>query len=190
MSPRQSNEGAAEQGGGRSSSRPGRSRGRKRSGKGRCVCQPRTSTRPCCRTPTAPSSGSRPVTRPTSWAAASGPPHRSGPEGLRRGHQCASPEIRRLFRNCRSWEAVQAGLFYGDHIIETAPQGCSRRAAIDDDDLLIVDDNEYGTAQSDAAGDFTVNALFLDPAATRSLTTSGSADLERRSSDHRGPGVR
>ena len=95
-------------------------------------------------------------------------------------------EIRRLFRNCRiiGRRFKLAHIFYGDHIIETATfRAAPGEQPTDDDDLLIVDDNEYGTAQSDAKRrDFTVNALFLDPSSHEILDhVGGLADLERRS---------
>ncbi|MFT6110043.1 MAG: poly(A) polymerase [Planctomycetota bacterium] len=95
-------------------------------------------------------------------------------------------EVRRIFRNCRiiGRRFKLAHVFYGDHIIETAtfraaPQDEPQK---DDDDLLIVDDNEYGTAESDARRrDFTVNALFLDPTTHEILDhVGGLKDLEAR----------
>jgi poly(A) polymerase len=74
-------------------------------------------------------------------------------------------QIRRLFRNARiiGRRFKLAHIFYGDHILETA----TFRAApsLDDaGDLLITDDNDFGTAAEDARRrDFTINALFLDP---------------------------
>jgi len=74
-------------------------------------------------------------------------------------------QIRRLFRNARiiGRRFKLAHIFYGDHILETA----TFRAApqLDDaGDLLITDDNDFGTAGEDALRrDFTINALFLDP---------------------------
>lgn len=94
-------------------------------------------------------------------------------------------EIRRLFRNCRiiGRRFKLAHVFYGDHIIETATfRAEPRDQPGDDDELLIVDDNEYGTAESDARRrDFTVNALFLDPT-THEIHdfVDGLADLEQR----------
>lgn len=94
-------------------------------------------------------------------------------------------EVRRIFRNCRiiGRRFKLAHVFYGDHIIETAT---FRAAPQDEDqgegDLLIVDDNEYGTAESDARRrDFTVNALFLDPTTHEILDhVGGMEDLEKR----------
>lgn len=74
-------------------------------------------------------------------------------------------EIRRLFRNGRiigrRFKLVH--IHYGQHIIETST---FRREPdeSDEEDLLIREDNEFGTAEEDARRrDFTVNALFLDP---------------------------
>lgn len=71
-------------------------------------------------------------------------------------------EVRRLFRNCRiiGRRFKLAHIFYGDNIIETATfRARPREQPGDDEELLIVDDNEYGSAESDAERrDFTVNA--------------------------------
>jgi len=55
-------------------------------------------------------------------------------------------------------------------------------AASDDDDLLIVEDNEFGTAGEDARRrDFTVNGLFLDPSDHTILDyVDGLRDLDDR----------
>ncbi len=71
---------------------------------------------------------------------------------------------------------------YGTHIVETAT---FRRAPSElkdsGEDLLITEDNEFGTAAEDAVRrDFTINALFLDPARHEILDyVGGLADLER-----------
>ena len=94
-------------------------------------------------------------------------------------------EVRRLFRNCRiiGRRFKLAHIFYGDHIIETATfRAAPGEQPGDDEELLIVDDNEYGTAESDAKRrDFTVNALFLDPT-THEIHdfVKGMDDLEGR----------
>lgn len=95
-------------------------------------------------------------------------------------------EVRRIFRNCRiiGRRFKLAHVFYGDHIIETATFRADPRdgQSDDEDDLLITDDNEYGTAESDARRrDFTVNALFLDPV-THEIHdfVEGLSDLESR----------
>ncbi len=74
-------------------------------------------------------------------------------------------QIRRLFRNARiiGRRFKLAHIYYGDHILETAT---FRRQpeATDDDDLLITDDNVFGSAAEDARRrDFKINGLFLDP---------------------------
>ncbi|MEM1451411.1 MAG: polynucleotide adenylyltransferase PcnB [Planctomycetota bacterium] len=94
-------------------------------------------------------------------------------------------EIRGLFRNCRiiGRRFKLAHIFYADHIIETATfRAAPREQQAGEDDLLIVDDNVYGTAEEDARRrDFTVNALFLDPTTHTILDhVGGIADLERR----------
>ena len=97
-------------------------------------------------------------------------------------------EIRRLFRNGRiigrRFRLVH--VYYGDHIIETStfrrdPENTLRPES-ELNDLLIVEDNVFGTAQEDARRrDFTVNGLFLDPSTHTILDyVDGLADLERR----------
>ena len=96
-------------------------------------------------------------------------------------------EVRRLFRNGRiigrRFRLVH--IYYGDNIIETStfrrePESLNGNG--DEEDLLIVEDNEYGTAAEDARRrDFTVNALFFDPTThTIHDHVSGLADLEAR----------
>ena len=112
-------------------------------------------------------------------------------------------QIKRLFRNGRiigrRFRLVH--IYYGQHIVETATFRCEpdtresepreSPATADDieddlDDLLITEDNEFGTAEEDARRrDFTVNALFLDP--TRGLIidyVGGLDDLEARLAAH------
>ncbi len=93
-------------------------------------------------------------------------------------------QAKRLFSNGRiigrRFRLVHVS--YGQHIVETAT---FRRAPSDEkaegDDLLITEDNEFGTAAEDAVRrDFTINALFLDPASHEILDyVDGLADLER-----------
>jgi len=93
-------------------------------------------------------------------------------------------QAKRLFANGRiigrRFRLVHVS--YGPHIVETAT---FRRAPSDlkaeGDDLLITEDNEFGTAAEDAVRrDFTINALFLDPASHEILDyVDGLADLER-----------
>lgn len=97
-------------------------------------------------------------------------------------------EIRRLFRNGRiigrRFRLVH--VYYGDKIVETSTFRCDPSEGVepdgDDEDLLIVEDNVFGTAEEDARRrDFTVNGLFLDPAQGRILDfVDGLADLEAR----------
>ena len=93
-------------------------------------------------------------------------------------------QVRRLFSNARiigrRFRLVH--VTYGDNIIETATFRCEPRQAEGDEDLLIVDDNEFGTAEEDARRrDFTVNGLFLDPLAGEIIDfVGGLDDLEDR----------
>jgi len=205
MSPRQTNAGAAEKGGGREPAASGRrggqrrSRRRKEGGKG------------ALRVPAAnidPAHLHRDAKRAVQRLQAHG--HEAyfvggcvrdlligrRPKDFDVATSARPSEIRRLFRNCRiiGRRFKLAHIFYGDHIIETATfRAAPGEQPTDDDDLLIVDDNEYGTAQSDAKRrDFTVNALFLDPSSHEILDhVGGLADLERRSLRTIGePGVR
>lgn len=82
-------------------------------------------------------------------------------------------QIKRLFRNGRiigrRFRLVH--VVYGPHVVETATFRGEPLAERDEgeredepDDLLITEDNVYGTAAEDAVRrDFTVNALFYDP---------------------------
>ena len=99
----------------------------------------------------------------------------------------ASPNaIRRLFRNGRiigrRFRLVH--IYYAGRICETATfrREPERSDEEDDEDLLIREDNEFGTAQEDAyRRDFTVNGLFLDPTNMMVLDyVDGLADLEDR----------
>jgi poly(A) polymerase len=94
-------------------------------------------------------------------------------------------QVKRLFRNGRiigrRFRLVH--VVYGDHIVETATfRREPRNDAVEgeEEDLLIIEDNEYGTAEEDARRrDFTVNALFLDPIQGRILDwVNGLEDLE------------
>ena len=94
-------------------------------------------------------------------------------------------QVKRVFRNGRiigrRFKLVH--VVYGDHVIETATFRADPQPGRDEDqDLLIVDDNEFGTAAEDARRrDFTINGLFLDPVAGRILDfVGGLEDLERR----------
>jgi poly(A) polymerase len=95
-------------------------------------------------------------------------------------------QIKRVFRNGRiigrRFKLVH--VVYGDHVIETSTFRAEppSRDEGDDEDLLIVDDNQFGTAAEDARRrDFTINALFLDPLEHRILDyVGGLEDLGRR----------
>ncbi|HUR27090.1 MAG TPA: polynucleotide adenylyltransferase PcnB [Planctomycetota bacterium] len=93
-------------------------------------------------------------------------------------------QAKRLFANGRiigrRFRLVHVA--YGTHIVETATfRRAPSEEKVDGEDLLIVEDNEFGTAAEDAVRrDFTINALFLDPARHEILDyVDGLADLER-----------
>jgi len=71
---------------------------------------------------------------------------------------------------------------YGDEIIETATFRMAPSQSPGGGELLITEDNEYGTAGEDALRrDFTVNALFLDPFSGDILDfVGGMEDLDDR----------
>src|SRR5687768_1007398 len=94
-------------------------------------------------------------------------------------------QVKRLFRNGRiigrRFRLVH--VVYGDHVVETAtfrrePESLGGV----DDDILITEDNEYGSAEEDARRrDFTINALFLDPLKGRILDwVDGLLDLDEK----------
>jgi poly(A) polymerase len=95
-------------------------------------------------------------------------------------------QIKRLFRNGRiigrRFRLVH--VVYGPHVVETATfrsdPGAQENGSEEPDDLLITEDNVYGTAAEDARRrDFTVNALFYDPTAGVILDyVDGLPDLE------------
>jgi len=100
-------------------------------------------------------------------------------------------QIKRLFRNGRiigrRFRLVH--IQYRDHIIETATfrgdpfqreRGSDGNGEVED--LLITEDNVFGTAEEDARRrDFTVNALFLDPTRGKILDyVGGFDDLDAR----------
>lgn len=95
-------------------------------------------------------------------------------------------QIKRLFRNGRiigrRFRLVH--IYYGPRIIETStfrtdPGAVSPEAG---EDLLILEDNEFGTAEEDARRrDFTVNGLFLDTTQHEVIDyVGGLEDLEGR----------
>ncbi|MCE9595019.1 MAG: polynucleotide adenylyltransferase PcnB [Planctomycetes bacterium] len=91
-------------------------------------------------------------------------------------------QVKRLFANGRiigrRFRLVHVS--YGAHIIETATFRRAPEPRDADEDLLIVEDNEYGTAREDAQRrDFTINALFYDALNHRVIDyVDGLADLE------------
>ena len=92
-------------------------------------------------------------------------------------------QVKRLFRNGRiigrRFRLVH--VVYGDHVIETATfRREPEQSDGDAEDILITEDNEYGTAAEDARRrDFTINALFLDPIRGHILDwVDGIEDLE------------
>jgi len=95
-------------------------------------------------------------------------------------------DIRRLFKNGRiigrRFRLVH--VYYGEHIIETSTfrREPEAQEGSDSDDLLITEDNVFGTAIEDALRrDFTVNALFLDPTEHVILdSVDGLTDLDAR----------
>jgi len=96
-------------------------------------------------------------------------------------------QIKRLFRNGRiigrRFRLVH--VVYGPHVVETAtfradPVAQENGGEEEVSDLLITEDNVYGTAAQDARRrDFTVNALFFDPTAGEILDyVEGLPDIE------------
>jgi poly(A) polymerase len=98
-------------------------------------------------------------------------------------------QIKRLFRNGRiigrRFRLVH--VVYGPHVVETAtfradplPPENNAGAEEEPGDLLITEDNVYGSAAEDARRrDFTVNALFYDPTAGVILDyVDGLPDIE------------
>lgn len=94
-------------------------------------------------------------------------------------------QIKRLFRNGRiigrRFRLVH--VTYGKHVIEVSTfrrEPPQKDQDGDDEDLLIVEDNVFGTAVEDARRrDFTINALFYDPGRGRILDyVDGLADIE------------
>lgn len=93
-------------------------------------------------------------------------------------------EIAALFRNSRiiGRRFRLAHISYGDEIIETATFRALPSEQEEGDDLLILDDNEFGTPATDAdRRDFTINALFYDPQRDEVIDyVDGAEDLARR----------
>jgi len=97
-------------------------------------------------------------------------------------------QVKRLFRNGRiigrRFRLVH--VVYGSHVVETATFRSDPLAQEsgeeDSGDLLITEDNVYGTAAEDARRrDFTVNALFYDPSTQLIIDyVDGLSDIEAR----------
>jgi poly(A) polymerase len=89
-------------------------------------------------------------------------------------------QVKKLFENGRiigkRFRLVH--VTFRGHIIETATfRRAPQRNEDDEGDLLIVDDNEFGSAEEDARRrDFTINALFLDPGRNEILDYVGGLD--------------
>ena len=94
---------------------------------------------------------------------------------------CSGVPFKRLFRNGRiigrRFKLVH--VVYGSHVIETATFRADPETE-ETDDLLIVEDNTFGTAAEDASRrDFTINGLFLEPFQRRVIDyVGGLEDLE------------
>jgi poly(A) polymerase len=96
-------------------------------------------------------------------------------------------QIRQVFRNCRLIGRrfrLAHIYFFGGKVVETSTFRANPLDEMDDlpKDLLISQDNVFGTSQEDARRrDFTVNALFYDPQTGRVVDhVGGRADLEAR----------
>lgn len=94
-------------------------------------------------------------------------------------------QIKRIFNNGRiigrRFKLVH--VIYGDNVIETSTfRAEPPQRDEEDEDLLITEDNEFGTAAEDARRrDFTINGLFLDPLSERIIDyVDGLPDIESR----------
>lgn len=103
----------------------------------------------------------------------------------------ASPrQVKRVFSNCRiiGRRFRLAHVFFGPKIIEVSTfrtnvvSSDEDGSAIEAKDLLVRDDNVFGTAEEDARRrDFTINGLFYDPERHEVIDyVGGIADLERK----------
>src|SRR5690606_19579107 len=95
----------------------------------------------------------------------------------------ATPEaIRKLFRNSRiiGRRFRLAHVFFGSKIIETSTFRTAPNTS--GDDLLITQDNEWGSVEDDARRrDFTINGLFFDVETGRIVDfVDGMDDLDGR----------
>ena len=97
----------------------------------------------------------------------------------------ASPEqVKKTFRNCRiiGRRFRLAHVFYREKIIEVSTFRRRSEGWGEDGDLLITDDNTFGTAEEDAQRrDFTVNGLFYDISTFSIIDyVGGLTDLKHR----------
>lgn len=97
------------------------------------------------------------------------------------------PQVKRVFpRNCRiigrRFKLAHLHYHQNTKILECSTFRRSPSEERSGDDLLITQDNEFGTAEEDALRrDFTINALFFDPLQDRILDwTGGLEDLRAR----------
>lgn len=94
-------------------------------------------------------------------------------------------QVRQLFRNCRligrRFRLAHVH-FSGSEIVEVATFRCQPEAAADDDDLLLISDNRFGSPEEDAyRRDFTINALFYNIADYSVIDyVGGVSDIEKR----------
>jgi len=94
-------------------------------------------------------------------------------------------DVRRIFRNCRLIGRrfrLAHLLFANGKVLEVATFRAEPFGTEDGEALLITDDNEFGTPESDALRrDFTVNALFYDPQSAEVIDwVGGLKDLDAR----------
>jgi len=101
------------------------------------------------------------------------------------GTSATPRQIKRLFRNCRIIGRrfrLAHIYFQNGKIIEVATFRSRESQGGDDEDLLIRDDNVFGTPEEDALRrDFTINSLFYDVGDGNVLDhTDGLGDLRRK----------
>jgi len=113
------------------------------------------------------------------------------------GTSATPRQIKRLFSNCRiigrrfrlahiyfqNGKIIEVATFRARDVVEAGgPEGAAPAASDEAEDLLIRDDNVFGTPEQDALRrDFTINALFYDPNAETVIDhVDGMGDLRRR----------
>jgi poly(A) polymerase len=94
-------------------------------------------------------------------------------------------DVRRIFRNCRLIGRrfrLAHLLFANGKVLECATFRAEPFGGEDGEAVLITDDNEFGTPETDARRrDFTVNALFYDPQTAEVIDwVGGLKDLDAR----------